>query len=1030
MNCLGHRGFSLRAIALAAFALLSFVALGTAGRAQDTWSITPQDVTRENLWGVTYGAGTLVAAGEHGTILTYSYTDKAWTQRSSGHSSWLLSAGFGAARFVVVGDQGTILVSDDNGATWAPRPSGITNRLNAVTYGGGRWLAVGEQGTVLVSSDNGDTWSPRPALTGGFLRGLAYGQGAFYIGGSAGLLVRTTDTTTFTPITTPRPTSDIEAIAVSADHMWISGSAGLITSSLTGGGWSAVPTTFANDFRALAFRDNGEAVAAGEGEAAIYLEGTWRPLAALPAIATSAVRGENEIVAVGFNGVVARIGVRSLPAYLPVGTYNAIYGSDVVIYAEANYAPAVRYQWYKNVGGTGVAIPGATGLTLILPYVTTADATSYTLQYDQGTGVINSVSTVVRVNPAGLPEVRDPLYGRDTKFAPGVVVEHTDGKMLVAVAYNALAPKAYGLRRFNPDGTLDTTFTNAGSDVLSYTINGLKVDASNRIYVTGSFTTFGGKAVPRIVRLLPNGAIDPTFNPDPSIANNANKIEFGPDGKIYAQFVDFNLRQVRRYNSDGSLDQAFGTIGNFLLVGVDAQSRLVGVQMSATNRTTLIRLLPNGTPDATYQETELFYQANSLYYGTVPMLGELGGLRLTTNGVYFINQNGATYGTLILLGHIFPDGGRDPNYDGIPILPFPPSTSSGTVSYRYSIFYEPDGSLWTVRPDANNPALYQATHYTPDGKVDPSRYATLPNRGFFNISAVARDGSLYVDTSTTYSGPLSRIVPLSGNMGRLTNLSVRAFVSSAAEPLIAGFVTAGEASTRAIVRGIGPTLGQFGVTDAMPDPALTLNRNGASVAFSDDWASVLAPRFTATGAFALPPSSKDAAVEADITSGNYTAVIAPNSAGGTALAELFESADPAPAPRRFVNISARGPVSSTRPLIAGFTITGSVPVTVLVRAVGPALVNFSVPNTLSDPKLTLYRNDTVLWENNDVSDSNSSSASLINAATTKVGAFPFGPGVPKDSAMVVTLPPGNYTAQVSGVNNTAGTALIEVYEVR
>ena len=273
-----------------------------------------------------------------------------------------------------------------------------------------------------------------------------------------------------------------------------------------------------------------------------------------------------------------------------------------------------------------------------------------------------------------------------------------------------------------------------------------------------------------------------------------------------------------------------------------------------------------------------------------------------------------------------------------------------------------------------------------------------------------------------------RIRPLTGETGRLTNLSVRAFIASAAEPLIAGFVTAGSGSTRVLVRAIGPGLRAFAVADAVADPQLSVTRNGATEAANDNWDGALAPRFASLGAFPLTSGSLDAALETSVVSGNYTSVVTPAGGGaGTGLIELYETAE-TPAPRRFVNISARGPVAPARPLIVGFTITGKVPANLLVRGAGPALAGFGVVGALADPALKLYRQDAALWENDNWSgDENDRVA--IAAAAASVGAFAF-PAGSADAAMVVTLAPGSYTAQISAAGTAStGVALVEVYEV-
>jgi hypothetical protein len=156
-------------------------------------------------------------------------------------------------------------------------------------------------------------------------------------------------------------------------------------------------------------------------------------------------------------------------------------------------------------------------------------------------------------------------------------------------------------------------------------------------------------------------------------------------------------------------------------------------------------------------------------------------------------------------------------------------------------------------------------------------------------------------------------------------------------------------------------------------------------------------------------------------------VRAPAGDTGTALVEFYESTgEPAPT-RRLINLSALGRVAVGRPLIAGFAITGDVPLKVLVRAAGPALENFGVADRLVDPRITLYRQTTPLWQNDDwTSDTTLSPA--ITAAAAQSGAFSF-KGGSTDAAMLVTLAPGSYTAVVSGADGSesAGTALVEIY---
>ena len=126
-----------------------------------------------------------------------------------------------------------------------------------------------------------------------------------------------------------------------------------------------------------------------------------------------------------------------------------------------------------------------------------------------------------------------------------------------------------------------------------------------------------------------------------------------------------------------------------------------------------------------------------------------------------------------------------------------------------------------------------------------------------------------------------------------------------------------------------------------------------------------------------------------------------------------------------INVSTSATVGADeRVVIAGFTVEGSLPKAMLVRAAGPALAAFGVPNPLATPQLELYSGATLLAEN--AGWSAQPGAAAITATTTQVGAFPFAVGS-ADAALLVTLPPGGYTAVVRSAAAT-GAALVEAYE--
>jgi hypothetical protein len=128
---------------------------------------------------------------------------------------------------------------------------------------------------------------------------------------------------------------------------------------------------------------------------------------------------------------------------------------------------------------------------------------------------------------------------------------------------------------------------------------------------------------------------------------------------------------------------------------------------------------------------------------------------------------------------------------------------------------------------------------------------------------------------------------------------------------------------------------------------------------------------------------------------------------------------------RFTSISARNFVGTGGDvLIAGFTIDGSGSKNLLIRAAGPSLGALGVPGTLVDPKLEIFTASSVPAK---VAENDNFSGAVDTLART-LGGFGFVAGA-KDAAILISLPAGGYTVQVSGINNGIGEAIIEVYEV-
>jgi len=275
---------------------------------------------------------------------------------------------------------------------------------------------------------------------------------------------------------------------------------------------------------------------------------------------------------------------------------------------------------------------------------------------------------------------------------------------------------------------------------------------------------------------------------------------------------------------------------------------------------------------------------------------------------------------------------------------------------------------------------------------------------------------------------------------RLSNLSTRVRVGESGGPnvLFSGFALAGDTSKRLLLRAIGPSLRLFGVQDALRDPLLELfDQAGQLIAQSDDWGT--APDIInvgdQVGAFRLTLDSKDSALLPALKSGVYTMQVSSRTGEGVALIEVYDASEDRQA-ASLVNISTRGTIDSGEgALIGGFVVSGNTLTRVLVRGIGPALETFGVTGVVADPALRIYQGPNLVAQNDNWETPQpvnavriAASGLQVSAAAARVGAFGL-PAGSKDAAILIVLPPGSYTAEVSGTNGAAGTGLLEIYQL-
>ncbi len=654
----------------------------------------------------------------------------------------------------------------------------------------------------------------------------------------------------------------------------------------------------------------------------------------------------------------------------------------------------------------------------------------------EGNPLNNITDRLLRLNPDG---------SVDATFQPGqprapaalTAVRQPDGHIVIAGAFTFVnGVTRPGLARLNADGTLDSTFAPAvaPTDV----IIGVGSLADGRIVVASGFSGVGAPPRSSVTRYLANGALDPAFNVTFNSGSVINALLVLPDSHavIAGEFLSVNgtaRGNLAALQPDGSLDPAFAsatingpvrllaprTDGGFLAAGIFST-------VAGQRRNNLAAFTGTGSLDATFAPSALSTSDPIKAVAATP-------------------EGGAVIAQLSVLRRLTRDGSIDPAFTfGLAV--------NADVS---ALAVDPQGRTLAAFTGIETAEFQDTSHrylqrFTPTGALDPSfNVGTGPSAVITSI-LLAPDNAIFAAGlfnrfDDLPFGPVARLpAGTSPSAGLLFNLSTRAETSPGGTTLIAGFVIGGTMPKTVLLRATGPTLAAFGLANTLTDPAIALrDAQGAIVGSNSNWSGTnpLRPssfipdvgfNITRTGervgAFPLQ-SPLEAALVATLAPGNYTVQVtgAPSAPTGVTLVEVYD-ANVYPGDRRLLNISTRGVGGpGERTLIAGFVIAGSAPRTVLVRAAGPGLAPFNVSGTIADPMLTVVNSSGATRASNDDWGTNANKADLA-AAAVKSGAFAFSDGS-KDSAVLVTLPPGNYTALVSGINGSTGIALLEVYDV-
>jgi hypothetical protein len=241
--------------------------------------------------------------------------------------------------------------------------------------------------------------------------------------------------------------------------------------------------------------------------------------------------------------------------------------------------------------------------------------------------------------------------------------------------------------------------------------------------------------------------------------------------------------------------------------------------------------------------------------------------------------------------------------------------------------------------------------------------------------------------------------------------------------MIGGFIVTGNVPKKVAIRGMGPALASFGITDFLANPFLELrSSSGAVLQSNDDWKDSQEAEIQALGL--APNDTREAVIVATLTPGSYTALL--TGKGGTSGVGLVEIYDVNPgASSELGNLSTRGFVQGANSvLIAGFILgnnTGND--RIAIRGLGPSLSQFGLNPVLADPTLELHDSNGATLITNDDWESDAVSA-------TNLILFNLAPSNPKEAAIFTSLPPGTFTAILAGKGGGTGIGIVEVYNLK
>ncbi len=600
----------------------------------------------------------------------------------------------------------------------------------------------------------------------------------------------------------------------------------------------------------------------------------------------------------------------------------------------------------------------------------------------------------------------------------------------VVVGYNSTFPPKVDFRGFIlANGVL----TDLGADTTAVGIN----DAGSVV----------GNSFPRAFIRSPAGVVTPI---GPATGSSTIATAINASGVVVGYSESLNRRAFSYANGVLTDLGALPGGSNSYAYGINAAGVVVGQSNESTNRQIHAVIFSGGTVtdiDPTgagalgsvalgINATGTVVGQNSVgrafVYTTATGIVDLNTVVTNLAASGFASLNGATAindaGQIVGFGSLAGGGTRFGAFRlDVTTIPAAPTITAGPQSHTVA-----PGSSVVFSVTATSTALQYEWRFNgaaiPGATDSTYRIASAAptNAGAYTVVVSNAGGTAPV------SAP-GNLTVTAGTAGRLINLSILTALAGSTDSFTMGYVVGGANTSGAkplVIRAAGPSLTPLGVGGALADPQLTLFAGATQNGANDNWGggATLLAAMNAVGAFAFSgPNSLDAAVATNVAAGDNSVKVSPvGNLSGAVIAEIYDASPAATfaaATPRLVNVSVLKSIGTS--LTAGFVVGGNASRTVLIRAIGPTLAGFGVGGTVADPQLALFNSASAKIGEND----NWGGTAALTSVFDSVGAFRLAPATSRDAALVATLAPGNYTVQVTGVGNTTGTALVEVYEV-